>query len=91
MRTMYSTTGVFLSFLFVRNCVENCHYLKTKQIVILAFKAVCRVSHCHNPPVCQIQGLRYNIFRYMEMPGTVQKSLYFSKANKLKEIPEGKG
>lgn len=27
----------------------------------------------------------------MEMPGTVQKSLYFSKANKLKEIPEGKG
>lgn len=80
--TVFSTTGVFLSFLWVRNCVENCHYLKTKQIIIIAFKAVCCVSHCHNPPVCQIQGLRYNFFRYVEMAETVQKSLYIAKANK---------
>jgi len=82
MLTVFSTTGVFLSFLYVRDCVENCHYLKTKQIVICAFKAVCCVSRCHNPPICQIQGLRYYTFRYMEMPETVQKSLYFAKANK---------
>lgn len=63
--------GFFCHFC-VGNCVENCHYLKTKQIVVLTFKAVCCVSHCHNPPVCQIQTLCYNIFRYMEMPETLQ-------------------
>lgn len=80
--TMFSTTEGFLPFLCVRNCLENCHYLKTKQTVILAFKAVCCLSHCHDPPVCQIQGLCYGIFTHMEMPETVQKSLYFAKANK---------